>query len=116
MRRKRTRLISLPHDVYKIRDTAGRLLYVGCAVNAFTRARQHKAENQPWFPAAATVDIAQYPNMKTARSVEALSIRDESPIWNIAKETRAANRATNATHAPLEEFLGVPMDNIMEVK
>lgn len=106
---RRTRLYGLKHDVYRIRDIHGRLLYVGCSVNAFKRVIQHKHEYQPWFPLAATVDVEQYPDRLTARYVEAHAIKNETPIWNHAKESMALMRGSHLTPEVLEEYWGIPI-------
>jgi predicted GIY-YIG superfamily endonuclease len=109
MNRTRKRLAKLPHDVYRIRDKAGALLYVGCSVNAFRRVKQHKNEYQPWFPLAATVDIEQYEDLATARFIEASAIAYEAPIWNTAQESRALRRGSN--HLPLDVMNGIPVSD-----
>lgn len=106
---RRVRLYGKPHDVYRVRDDAGNLLYVGCSVNAFRRIRQHKAEYQPWFPHAATVDIDQYEDFTTGRLVEAQAIAEEGPLWNRAPEGMALVRGRNKTPVAIESFAGVPI-------
>jgi len=106
---RRRRLYHLPHDVYRVRDSMGALLYVGCSVNAFKRIHQHKNEYQPWFPLAATVDIAQYCDLTTARYIEAHAIKHEAPIWNTAQESMALARGKDLTPEVLDEFTGIPV-------
>lgn len=102
-------MYSRPHDVYRVRDAAGNLLYVGCSVNAFKRVQQHKAEYQPWFPAAATVDIEQYSDFRSGRLVEALAIAEENPLWNRAKESMAIVRGRELRPDVLESYAGIPI-------
>lgn len=99
----------MKHDVYRIRDSRGVLLYVGCSVNAFNRVTQHKYEYQPWFPLASTVDIEQYPDRITARYVEAHAIKNEQPRWNRAKESMALIRGSHLTPEVLDELWGIPI-------
>ena len=106
---RRRMTTKLPHDVYRVRDSAGALLYVGFSVNAFKRIQQHKHEYQPWFPLAATVDIVQYSDAATAQYVEALAISSEAPIWNRQQEPRALRRAHLANLDPLDDFQGIPI-------
>ena len=106
---RRVRLGRLPHDVYRVRDIKGALLYVGCSVNAFKRVKQHKNEYQPWFPLAATVDIQQYCDRTTARYIEAHAIKHEAPIWNTAQEARALDRGRDLAPEVLDEFNGIPV-------
>jgi excinuclease UvrABC nuclease subunit len=109
MKQTRKRLSKLPHDVYRVRDAAGTLLYVGCSVNAFKRVKQHKNEYQRWFPQAATVDIEQYADLVTARYVEAHAIATEAPVWNSAQEESALRRGAHLTPLVLDRFVGVPV-------
>jgi len=97
------------HDVYRVRETSGALLYVGCSVNAFLRVQQHKAEHQPWFPMAALVDITRYPDRDTARQIEAAAIANEAPAWNKAQEATALRRANGVAVVPLEHYEGIPI-------
>lgn len=106
---RRTRLFNVKHDVYRIRDSHGALLYVGCSVDAFRRVPQHKHEYQRWFPLAATVDIDQYRDRKTARYVEAYAIEHEAPIWNRAREARALARGADLPLDALDSFRGIPI-------
>lgn len=106
---RKKRLSKIPHDVYRIRDEAGALLYVGCSVNVFKRIQQHKAEYQPWFPLAATVDIDQYPDLVTARYKEAHAIATEWPIWNTAREASALRRRDQITDTVIDTLTGVPI-------
>lgn len=99
----------MKHDVYRIRDKHGVLLYVGCSVNAFKRVTQHKHEYQPWFPLAATVDIEQYPDRTTARYVEAHAIQNEAPRWNRAREAMALVRGAHLVPEVLDELWGIPI-------
>ena len=106
---RRTRLYDMKHDVYRVRDNHGALLYVGCSVNAFKRIHQHKNEYQPWFPLAATVDIVQYCDRTSARYVEAHAIKNEAPIWNRASESMALTRLDRVNLDVLDEFRGIPV-------
>lgn len=106
---RRTRLFNVKHDVYRVRDSHGALLYVGCSVDAFRRVPQHKYEYQSWFPLAVTVDIDQYCDRKTARYVEALAIEHEAPMWNRARESMALTRGAGLTLEVLDAFRGIPI-------
>ena len=82
----------LPTDVYRVYDEAGALLYVGASINVFKRMNEHKAY-APWWPHAHTATVHQYPDRATARGVEALAIRDESPRFNVTRELTEERRA-----------------------
>lgn len=108
MARKRY-LKKSPHDVYRIYDEHSNLLYVGCSWDAFSRVPQHKREYQPWWHLASTVDIDTFSDFATARLVEAQAIADESPAWNIAKETMALVRGRNIDPVTIDAFRGIPI-------
>lgn len=95
------------HDVYRIFDEAGCLLYVGCSINAFARVPQHKHENQPWWGQARRVDIDRYPSKRIARGVEAAAIANEAPMYNRAKEAQALRR--------LGDFLPVSIESDYDI-
>ena len=109
MNKAQRRLYKKPHDVYRVRDSAGALLYVGCSINAFKRVKQHKNEYQPWFPLASTVDIVQYQDLRTARYIEAHAIATEAPIWNAAQEAAALRRGAGLEAAEIERFERIPI-------
>lgn len=91
-----------PHDVYRIYDASGALLYVGASINAFARVPQHKAEHQPWWHDAHHFSVVRYADKPTARYFEALAIRDEFPAWNRQRETHALARIAQITPDPIE--------------
>lgn len=109
MRHRRRYLKDSPHDVYRIYDASGHLLYVGCSWNAFSRVPQHKCDYQPWWPDAATVDIDTFADFTTARMVEAQAIASESPIGNRAKESMALVRGRGIDPVTIDAFRGIPI-------
>ncbi|MEW1813257.1 GIY-YIG nuclease family protein [Pseudarthrobacter phenanthrenivorans] len=100
--RGRKLLSRCKHDVYRVYDCQGRLLYVGSSVDAFTRLNQHKKEHQPWYPLAHEFEVIRYADGWTARYFEAVAIRDESPIWNVRRETTALVWANRIKPDPVE--------------
>ena len=72
-----------PHVVYRFYNSEGHLLYVGISVSALHRVASHKVV-QRWWGDVTRIDLAHYPNWKTARDAERAAIRDESPRYNIA--------------------------------
>lgn len=112
---RRRNLTNKPHDVYRIYDATGALLYVGCSWNAFSRVPQHKHEHRPWFPLAATVDVDTFPDLRTARLVEALAIAEERPAWNVATERMAIVRGRGTEPATIDVFRSIPIQDFWKV-
>lgn len=104
---RRRYLKKSPHDVYRIYDANSTLLYVGCSWDAFKRVPQHKHEYQRWWHLASTVDIDTFSDFATARLVEAHAIADESPLFNIAKESKALVRGRNIDQVTIDAFRGI---------
>lgn len=78
-------------DVYRIFDAHGNLLYVGCAVNVFSRFRGHRPYAQ-WWNESDTAVVEQYANRHLARHMEAVIIRDEKPRYNVTQELSELRR------------------------
>lgn len=70
--------------VYRIYDTAGRLLYVGISTNPEGRLAQHRCR-QPWGRDVAAVEVAWFADREAAKSAEAHAIRDENPLYNLTR-------------------------------
>lgn len=100
-----------PHDVYRVYDKDGILLYVGCTVNVERRIKQHKAEYAGWCRQAATVTVEEYADFATARAVESLAIHEERPVWNVTKmqSSRYGRGAELCRTEPTETYAGLPM-------
>lgn len=89
-------------DVYRLYDSASRLLYVGVAVNGYARLETHRRE-KPWRASVRRVVMTQYGNRWTALYVEACAIRDESPIHNVSRNAMTAELPHRVgSLAPLE--------------
>ena len=78
------------------------LLYVGTSVNVFVRMREHRRYAE-WWPHAFEGTVHRYENRTIARHVEAVAIRDESPLWNVAAEASGYKRVVEVTPA-IEEL------------
>ena len=103
-------LFNLPHDVYRVRDAAGALLYVGRSRNAYNRIDEHRDERQPWYPLAASVEIRRYANWTTAAYFEALAIKDEQPAWNVTPEAASLRKAPRIRPEPIEPDERFPIE------
>lgn len=86
-----------PTNLYRHRDEAGRLLYVGISLNALTRLRQHQA-GSGWFQKIARVDIETHPSRSAALAAENRAIRNEAPLYNQSLE-RDCGRLTPKARA-----------------
>lgn len=69
------------HSVYRMYDSAGTLLYVGCTGHLPVRLDQHR-QDKPWWAGVSTVEVEHFPNFAAARAAEAQAIRDERPVHN----------------------------------
>lgn len=67
--------------VYRVRDAAGCLLYVGCTNSLRVRLQVHR-QSAAWWPAAASLAIEEHPDPQTARAAEKAAIKTERPIFN----------------------------------
>lgn len=98
--RAQRRLSKMPTDVYRVYDRHGQLLYVGAAVDVFSRMREHRRYAGWWFLAdSATVN--RYENRNIARHVEAVAIRDEAPLYNVTRELSEERKRVTVTD-PIE--------------
>jgi predicted GIY-YIG superfamily endonuclease len=71
-----------PHFVYRLRDKAGRLLYVGMTWNLKVRMYEHARYGAAWFGAVETTEIEEFPDWGTARYAEREAIENERPAIN----------------------------------
>lgn len=67
--------------VYRFFNRRGRLLYIGLAVNARNRLRQHELE-KPWWPEVATITLEHHEDWHSAAFAEIDAIRSEKPRYN----------------------------------
>jgi predicted GIY-YIG superfamily endonuclease len=73
-------LENLPHTLYRFHDAAGRLLYIGIAVDFLQRWRKHR--RREWWSQVARMDIEQYPSRSAALAAERQAIIIEKPQYN----------------------------------
>jgi|HubBroStandDraft_2_1064218.scaffolds.fasta_scaffold11006_6 predicted GIY-YIG superfamily endonuclease len=69
--------------VYRARDSAGRLLYIGYSRDIQARFRGH-ANTAPWYPEIDDISADWYSVKYEAVTAETAAIRAERPIWNWA--------------------------------
>lgn len=85
------------HALYRFRDAAGRLLYVGITADPGTRWKAHAA-GKPWWADVARVDVEPQPTREAALAAEKRAIRAERPVHNVIH-----NRPKRAPAAPTVE-------------
>ncbi|MFB4275783.1 GIY-YIG nuclease family protein [Nonomuraea sp. MTCD27] len=82
-----------PTTLYRLYDTADRLLYVGVAGNPGRRFEQHRAE-KPWWGQVARITLEHHPTREAALDAELTAIRTENPRHNIAGRADQEQPAT----------------------
>lgn len=68
--------------LYRFRDAAGRLLYVGITTNIDQRFPVHRNE-KAWWPDVADVQLEVLPDRKTLEQAEQVAIKTERPLYNV---------------------------------
>lgn len=79
--RSQRRLSSYMHELYKVYDDKGTLLYVGVTIDVLTRMKQHRRESL-WYRAAAVIRVWVYPDRMTALDGEARVIAAEAGLYS----------------------------------
>jgi hypothetical protein len=81
-----------PFAVYRLRDTQGRLLYIGCTTNLHRRLMGHASQSD-WWRLVQGVTWDAYSNHVDAARAEAAAIVDERPLFNRDLTDRAKRPA-----------------------
>lgn len=95
--------------LYRLFDAAGKLLYIGIAVNPPSRWAGHAADKL-WWGEVARITIHWYDTWGAAEAAEATAIRQENPLHNVvgvASEERAERLARAALHRLRERPTGL---------
>jgi hypothetical protein len=82
--------------VYRCRDAAQVLLYIGSAERWLPRLSQHQGRTA-WWPEVADVQVEHYRSIFEARAAEGLAIADEQPLYNKRRKARVYPRSHMAT-------------------
>lgn len=98
------------HELYRLSDAGGRLLYVGISHSARFRLMQHVGK--VWWKDVAHKEVHEYRNRAAALLAERNMIARERPIWNVhhrapfTKEERAyrLNRLAAAVDRETEQL------------
>jgi excinuclease UvrABC nuclease subunit len=69
-------------SLYRLYDSAGRLLYVGISHDVHSRIRTHRTDKH-WGAEVADARLEVYPTRASALSAEANAIRRERPRYNV---------------------------------
>lgn len=72
----------IPTALYRLRDKAGELLYVGITDNPERRWKDHE-KDKAWWPQVAARSVEWLPTRDLALSAEAKTIRAERPRHNL---------------------------------
>lgn len=70
-------------SLYRHWDADGVLLYVGITAKLKVRERQHEATSR-WWGLRAETTLEEYPSRAAAEAAEALAIKTERPLFNVA--------------------------------
>jgi len=86
---------AFPHDLYRLYDSSGTLLYIGISYSAISRLSQHRA-TQPWAAEIARLDRQHLGPMtrREAEDIERQAIIAEKPLHN---KTHNGSGRTTAT-------------------
>lgn len=78
--------------LYRLRDTAGDLLYVGATTQPIRHRLRHHSLTQPWWSQVADYQTEPCLDAETLASAEQAAIRAELPRFNIRHATRDKGR------------------------
>ncbi|MFF8297720.1 GIY-YIG nuclease family protein [Streptomyces globisporus] len=73
--------------LYRLRDAAGQLLYVGISEDPLRRWPEH-AKDKSWWPEVASFSQEWHDDRLHAQAAEAIAIRTERPLHNVAHNKR----------------------------
>lgn len=85
-----TRGTERPHDLYRLYDGQGSLLYIGISYSALGRIPQHRAA-QPWWTEVRSIDVQPLGDVsrEEAERLERQAILTEKPIHNVTHNRSA---------------------------
>lgn len=81
--------------LYRLRDIAGRLLYVGIAGNPGRRFDQH-AKDKAWWGEVASVNLQHFDSRPEALKAEREAIELELPVYNVVHNRKKAKKGAKA--------------------
>jgi predicted GIY-YIG superfamily endonuclease len=83
--------------LYRLRDSQGKLLYVGISGNPGRRFHQH-SKDKPWWPQVASSTMEHFDTRREAEAAEMDAIKTERPAFNVVH-----NDGKQATATTLQE-------------
>lgn len=86
-------------SLYRFFDAEGQLLYVGITARNVDRMHNH-ARHKPWWHHVATATFQHFPNRALALLAEAVAIRIEHPVHNVAGAVRVAVEENDGAELP----------------
>jgi hypothetical protein len=72
----------MTHVVYRFRDAAGDLLYVGLSQTAMSRFHRH-SQQKWWWVQVASIELEHFETRDLAAKAELRAIRQENPRYNV---------------------------------
>lgn len=69
------------NTVYRMRDVAGELLYVGVSLTWPQRVKAH-GDEKPWWSEVATISLEHFGSPEAAYDAEVQAIKSEDPRYN----------------------------------
>lgn len=76
--------------LYRLRNAADELLYVGISANPLQRWLQHAAD-KAWWPETASMSLAWFDSHAEAAAMEIHAIRTERPRYNVVHNAQNAS-------------------------
>lgn len=117
----------MTHFVYRYYNADGRLLYVGCSKNPWTRYKTHRQDSRLWINEVARGRISVFPDQATALEAERAAIIAEKPLynkthrwehredWSAQDYVDYAQGLLRTSHHPYDTYRGPRMTAVREV-
>lgn len=81
------------HDIYRMRDLSGRLLYVGVTNGGLRRFMEH-SKDKTWWREVAQIDVEHvHCSRAIIEAIEREAIKTERPLYNVIHNAWAAPAA-----------------------
>ena len=117
----------MTHFVYRYYNDEGRLLYVGCSKDPWTRYKTHRQDSRLWINEVTRGRISVFPDQPTALEAERLAIIAEKPLynrthrwenregWSAQDYVDYARGLLRTSHHPYDTYRGSRMAAVREV-
>jgi predicted GIY-YIG superfamily endonuclease len=108
------------HDLYRMRDLSGRLLYIGVTNGGLRRFMEH-AKDKTWWREVSTIDVEHVHCSRSAiELLEREAIQNERPLYNVVHNVAPTPQHAGSTAAPwprgtedvadILDRIGAPLD------